>query len=133
MTSRRKSLARKSSGRPASVGSNSKPRPDAKRRTNGSGEAATKRWRRDIRPRIVQAAVSATESLKWSPALLEVLLEELYVEDHLEELLAKAPTKLRARQYPQAVAVALILRHSWRADDLACIVKRLGLRAEGSP
>jgi xanthine dehydrogenase YagT iron-sulfur-binding subunit len=31
------------------------------------------------------------------------------------------------RQYPQAVAVALILRHSWRADDLACILERLGV------
>ena len=35
--------------------------------------------------------------------------------------------ELQVRQYPQAVAVALILRHSWRADDLACILERLGL------
>ena len=35
--------------------------------------------------------------------------------------------ELQVRQYPQAVAVALILRHSWRADDLACILERLGM------
>jgi len=58
---------------------------------------------------------------------MEVLLEELYVDDGLEELLGTARDRLRVRQYPQAVAVALILRHSWRADDLACILARLGV------
>jgi hypothetical protein len=58
---------------------------------------------------------------------MKVLLEELYVDDGLEELLGKPSNKLQTRQYPQAVAVALILRHSWRADDLACILQRLGL------
>jgi hypothetical protein len=51
----------------------------------------------------------------------------LYVDDQLEKLLANAPRTLPSRRYPQAVALALILRHSWRADDLAYIVKRLGL------
>ena len=64
--------------------------------------------------------------------MIEVLLNELYVDDQLEELLAKTPRKLRSRQYPQAVALALILRHSWRADDLAWMVKRLGLAKCGS-
>lgn len=58
---------------------------------------------------------------------MEVLLEELYMDDGLEELLGKSPGELQLRQYPQAVAAALILRHSWRADDLACILERLGL------
>ena len=60
--------------------------------------------------------------------MMEVLLEELYVDDGLEELLGKVPEKLQVRHYPQAIAVALILRHSWRADDLACILARLGVR-----
>lgn len=58
---------------------------------------------------------------------MEVLLQELYVEEGLEELLGEAPDGLQVRQYPRAIAVALILRHSWHADDLACIVERLGL------
>ncbi len=58
---------------------------------------------------------------------MKVLVEELYVDDGIEELLGKAPGRLQVRQYPRAVAVALILRHSWRADDLACILERLGM------
>lgn len=58
---------------------------------------------------------------------MEVLLEELYVDDGLEGLLGKPPNELQVRQYPQAIAAALILRHSWRADDLACILARLGV------
>jgi hypothetical protein len=64
--------------------------------------------------------------------LREVLLEEVYVDDGLEKLLGKAPSALQVRQYPQAVAVALILRHSWRADDLACILARLGMTVGGA-
>jgi hypothetical protein len=60
--------------------------------------------------------------------LAELLFEELYVNDGLEELLGARVRGLQKRQYPQAIAMALILRHSWRADDLACILKRLGLR-----
>ena len=58
---------------------------------------------------------------------MEVLLEELYMDDGLEGLLGKSPSELQVRQYPGAVAAALILRHSWRADDLACILERLGM------
>jgi hypothetical protein len=58
---------------------------------------------------------------------MKVLLEELYVDDGLEGLLGKSPSELQIRQYPGAVAAALILRHSWRADDLACILERLGM------
>ena len=45
-----------------------------------------------------------------------------------EELLGRAPGDLRPGQYAQAIAVALILRHSWHPDDLACMLKRLKLR-----
>lgn len=102
-------------------------RPGSNRRSPAPTDATTKRWRRDVRPRTVRSAVSATASLRWSPSLMKVLLEELYVDDGLEELLGKASNKLQMRQYPQAIAVALILRHSWRADDLACILERLGV------
>jgi hypothetical protein len=54
-------------------------------------------------------------------------VEELYVDDHFEELLGLAPDRPSAR-YARAVAVALILRHSRHPDDLACMLKRLKLR-----
>ena len=124
MPSSGKSTASKSLRRSALQSSSPTPRD---RGVNGTAETATRRWRRDVRPQIIEAAVAATKSLKWSPCLIEVLLDELYVDEQLEKLLAKTPGKLPSRQYPQAVALALILRHSWRADDLAWIVKRLGV------
>ena len=91
-------------------------------------ESAGHRWRRDSRDQALRAAFSATKGLGWSRALIEAVLEELYVIDQLEGLVGKPPGDLRPRQYPQAIAVALILRHSWRKDDLAFILKRLKLR-----
>jgi hypothetical protein len=128
MSSRRKPPEAKSpirvamsprSGRASRAGQN--------RRSPAPTNATTRRWRRDVRPRAVRSAVSATAMLRWSPSLMEVLLEELYVDDGLEGLLGKSPSELQIRQYPGAVAAALILRHSWRADDLACILERLGM------
>ena len=89
---------------------------------------ATRRWRRHARPAAIIAAVSATKALPLSRPLVEAVLEELYVDDHFEELLGRAPGDLRPGQYAQAIAVALILRHSWHPDDLACMLKRLKLR-----
>lgn len=127
MPSRRKSPETTSS-RPARTSARSGRSASPPLHTPSPTDATTKRWRRDVRPRAVSSAVAATASLRWSRSLMEVLLEELYVDDSLEELLGKASDELQVRQYPQAVAVALILRHSWRADDLACILKRLKLR-----
>src|SRR5688572_18063753 len=91
-------------------------------------DSATRRWRRDTRPKSVRAAVSATKGIRWTRLLIEAVLEELYVDDHFEELLGRAPGDLRPGQYAQAIAVALILSHSWHPDDLACMLKRLKLR-----
>jgi hypothetical protein len=59
---------------------------------------------------------------------LEVLIEELYIDESIDDLLGEHPRDLPTRRYPEAIAVALILRHSWRADDLAWIVERLRLK-----
>ena len=93
-------------------------------------DVATRRWRRHSRPASVRSAVLATKALPFSRPLVEAVLEELYVDDHFEELLGQAPGDLRPSQYAQAIAVALILRHSWHPDDLACMLKRLKLRVD---
>ena len=95
--------------------------------TTRSTQAADKRWRRDARPEALRAAVHRTKGLRWSASLLELLIEELYIDESIEALLGQHPHALPTRRYPEAIAVALILRHSWRADDLACIIERLGL------
>ena len=127
MPSRRKPPSTESSRRGPSERSRHEQRPAKHSRAVSRGKTS-KRWRRDTRPRIVRAAVSATKAIRWSPVLIEAVLEEMYVDDHFEELLGRSPGDLRPGQYAQAVAVALILRHSWHPDDLACMLKRLKLR-----
>ena len=105
-------------------------RPGAKQgatRATRSTQAADKRWRRDARAEVLRAAVRRTKGLRWSASLLELLIEELYIDESIDDLLRAHRHDLPTRRYPEAIAVALILRHSWRADDLACIVERLGL------
>ena len=126
MPSRRPLSSTKPQHRPASERSLPEARPGGRRRPAAVPTSA-RRWRRDTRPRIVSAAVLATKALRWSPRLIEAVLEELYVDDHFEDLLG-VPGELQAPQFPQALAVALILRHSWHPDDLACILKRLALQ-----
>ncbi|MGE3845093.1 MAG: hypothetical protein AB7I50_26315 [Vicinamibacterales bacterium] len=65
--------------------------------------------------------------MQWSADLIDVLLEELYVGDEFTALVGD-PKRLARRRYPQMIAFALALRHSWRPDDLACILRRLGIR-----
>ena len=116
--------------RPATGRSRHEPRSGKERRPAVSRDGAAKRWRRDTRPRIIRTVVSATRALRWSRDLVEAILEELYVDDHFEELLGRAPGDLRPGHYAQAIAVALVLRHSWHPDDLACMLKRLKLRVD---
>ena len=105
-------------------------RPHIERGVSRPADSGTRRWRRDTRPKSVRAAVSATKGIRWTRPLIEAVLEELYVDDHFEELLGRASGDLRPAQSAQAIAVALILRHSWHPNDLACMLKRLKLRAD---
>lgn len=83
---------------------------------------------------MLRRALLAARSLSWSPTLLRLLLEELYTDDSVEQLLGKGLEALPKRRYADAVAAALIIRHSWQPNDLACIVARLSLEpARGAP
>lgn len=55
-------------------------------------------------------------------------MEELHIGDSVAEFLGVPVRALNKRRYAQAIAIALILRHSWRADDLARTLKRLRLQ-----
>ena len=85
------------------------------------------RWRREVRPASLADLASSAASVRWSPGLIELLCEELHITDAVEAILGTRIRKLQAPQYPRAVALAVILRHSWRPDDLDDIVSRLGL------
>ena len=88
--------------------------------------AETQRWRRERRPHTLRLIAARTAQLTWSRSLLTVLLDELHTNDLFNELVGE-PLTLPVRRYPQAVAVAIALRHSWRRDDLSRLVKRVGV------
>ena len=83
-------------------------------------------WRTRIRPAILRKATTATIGFDWSQALFATLLEELGENDSVESLLG--PIKdLDVVAHPQAVALALILRHSWQPHHLRRILESLEL------
>ena len=84
-------------------------------------------WRRELRPRAMRLMAARTRHLAWSRALVSVLLDELQHDDLFTEIVG-TPNRLTPSQFPQAVAIALLLRHSWRQVDLTRIARRLGIR-----
>jgi hypothetical protein len=83
-------------------------------------------WRRELRPRAMRLIAARTRRLTWSRALVSMLLAELHTDDLFTEIVG-APNRLTPSQFPQAVAIALLLRHSWRQADLTRIARRLGI------
>jgi hypothetical protein len=56
-------------------------------------------------------------------------MEELYMDAVIERLLGDYLRTRQRRRYAEAVAVAIVLRHSWSPDDLATTLQRLNGRA----
>ena len=86
--------------------------------------ADLERWRRSIRPRLLRLFAERAATLGWSRTLLNVLLDELHIDAFFRELVGST-RHVPVRRYPQAIAVAIALRHSWRPDDLARLARRL--------
>ena len=98
-----------------------RPLGDAARATQ---QIDAERWRRQLRPRAMRLFAARTAKLKCSRALLKVLVEELYPDDLFTELVGDLD-RVPLRRWPQVVAIAVALRHSWRRDGLARIARRL--------
>jgi hypothetical protein len=78
------------------------------------------------RPEVLHAIANGTRGLTWSPPLLHLLLEELHVGDDFDRLVGST-RGLGRSLYPQVIAIALLLRHSWSKQDLAETSQRLKL------
>jgi hypothetical protein len=89
--------------------------------------AAEERWRTELRPRALGLIASRTAKLPWSRGLIATLLDELNIDATFTELVGR-PAGLATRKYPQAIAVALALRHSWRREELVKFAKRFGVK-----
>src|SRR3954471_2901442 len=97
----------------------------AARRRRSTATVARTRWRVEDRPRFVNLLVRSTQGLTWTPALLQLLLEELYVEEEIAGLFPS--TNHPVETIAQIVAVAVALRHSWHMDDFHRTLRRLSL------
>jgi hypothetical protein len=82
------------------------------------------RWRDELRPCAMRLFAARTARLQWSRALVNALLDELHPHDLFTDLVGNVDRVAR-RQWPHVVAVAVVLRHSWRRDSFAAIAKRL--------
>ena len=87
-------------------------------------------WR-DGRLDAMRALSSRVTTLRWSPTLFRMLIEELFIEEDFARVCG-SPRKLPLRRYPQGVLIALALRHSWREDDLKRFMQRIGVHASPS-
>ena len=84
----------------------------------------SERWREELRPRALRLFAARTASLPWSRALLKLVVRELYPDDLFAELIGNLD-RVPRRRWPQVIALAVALRHSWRQDGLTQIVKSL--------
>src|SRR5207237_10486341 len=82
------------------------------------------RWREELRPGALRLFAARTATLPWSRALLKLVVRELYPDDLFTELIGNLD-RVPRRRWPQVIAIAVALRHSWRQDGLARIVKSL--------
>jgi len=82
------------------------------------------RWRDELRPRAVRLFAARATKLRWSRALLKLVIKELYPDDLFKELVGDLD-HVPPRRWPGVIAVAVALRHSWRRDGLARFTRRL--------
>jgi hypothetical protein len=83
-------------------------------------------WRCLTRPVILENFLDRTRDLCWSRELIDLLLDELHVNDEFDDLIGRVPSPAQVN-YPQLVALALVLRYSWFPEDLARIIAEPGL------
>ena len=93
--------------------------------------AAAHRPQDPHRIKVLRLIARRVKTLSWTPALLALLLDELYVDDLFTDVVGD-PDTIPPHGYASAVAVAIALRHSWRFDDLAAIADRLGVTPEAT-
>ena len=82
------------------------------------------RWRNELRPRVLRHFAARATKLTWSCALVKLVVEELFPDDLFTELVGNLD-HVSPRRWPQVLAVAVALRHSWRRDGLTRIARRL--------
>ena len=95
-------------------------------------ELDAERWREELRPRALRLFAAHTTKLQWSRALLKLVVHELYPDDLFSELIGNLE-RVPRRRWPQVIALAVALRHSWRQDGLTRLVRSLRITTASAP
>ena len=82
------------------------------------------RWREQLRPSAMRLFAARTVKLRWSRALVKLLIEELHPDALFTELVGDLD-HVPSRRWPQIIAIAVVLRQSWRRDGLTNIARHL--------
>jgi hypothetical protein len=99
------------------------PNPQHTKRRSSDHLTAAASWRAK-RLRRLRALANSLADLRWSSDLLNRLVYELRIEEDFAAVIAD-PAETPIRRYPQAVAIAIALRHSWRPDLFARVSREL--------
>lgn len=86
----------------------------------------TERWRAELRPHALQMFAARAARIRWTRALVTLVVEELFPDDLFDELVGSLH-RVPPRQWPRVLAIAVALRHSWRRDGLSRIARKLGI------
>lgn len=78
------------------------------------------------RSQVLEELAAQASIVRLDRDLLVTLLEELGTDETFVALVGE-PTRIPKKAFGQAIAVALLLRHSWRPDDLEECANRLRL------
>jgi hypothetical protein len=81
-------------------------------------------WREQLRPAAMRRFAARTVKLRWSRALVKLLIDELHPDDLFTELVGDLD-HVPSRRWPQLIAIGVALRHSWRRDGLTTIARQL--------
>ena len=92
--------------------------------TRAKQQLDAERWREELRPRALRLFAARAATLTWSRSLVKLVVGELFPDDLFTELVGHLD-RVPRRQWPQVIAIAVALRHSWRRDGLARVAKRL--------
>ena len=83
-------------------------------------------WVEVPRRQFLEELAAAASTVRLGRDLFLTLLEELGVDETFVALLGE-PKRIPKSRFGHAIAVLLLLRHSWRPDDLEECANRLGL------
>ena len=101
------------------------------RRRPRASASERRRWITTERPRIIRELAGAAFDATLDRRVFTFLLDELAVDETFAALVGE-PTHILEREYGYALVVALLLRHSWREDDLEHCARRLGIIEQSS-